>query len=215
MTISLGEALLRLAAAAALAGIIGIERQAAQKSAGLRTHMLVGLGAGLFALLSVEAFPESDPARVAAQIVAGVGFLGAGAIFRHGVSVRGLTTAAGMWTAAAVGMASGIGEYAVALIATGVAVVVLYVVGVFQWLYRGRVEQATVELLIRLGSAEGVELIRDAARDLVAPAGTVVIDEVGVERSVIRVSVIPDEADRVIARLAVLGGVVRVTRSRP
>lgn len=215
MTIELGDAILRLAAAAGLAGVIGFERQVAQKEAGLRTHMLVGLGAGVFALLSIEAFPGSDPARVAAQIVTGVGFLGAGAIFRHGVSVRGLTTAAGMWTAAAVGMAAGLAEYEVALVATGVAVVVLYVVGVIQWLLRGRVDDATVHLRVRLESSEHVDEVCDAARRIVAPAGHVTIDEVGDDRTAVSVFVPPVGADRAITALAVLPGVTRVTRTRP
>lgn len=213
MTISILDALARLSVAAVLSGVIGIERQVAQKAAGLRTHMLVGLGAGLFTLLGVDAFEGADPARVSAQIVAGVGFLGAGAIFRHGVSVKGLTTAAGMWTAAAVGMASGLGEYPVAIAASGVAVVVLYVVGVIQWLVRGRTSEATVELRVRLLSPDLVEQTRRAACDLIDKAGTVTIDEVGLERSVIGVFASPDTADSVITKLAALDGVVRVTRS--
>jgi putative Mg2+ transporter-C (MgtC) family protein len=215
MSIDLFDLIVRMSTAAGLAGVIGLERQVAQKAAGLRTHMLVGLGAGVFAFLSVESFPGSDPARVAAQIVTGVGFLGAGAIFRHGVSVRGLTTAAGMWTAAAVGLASGLGEYEIALVATGVAVVVLYVVGVVQWMLRGREDEATVHLRARLDPTADVEEVCTVARDLVEPAGGVSIDEVGVDHSTIIVSTTPAAADHALAQLARHPGVIRVTRSRP
>lgn len=215
MSIDVLEAIGRISAAAALAGVIGFERQVAQKSAGLRTHMLVGLGAGVFALLSVESFPGSDPARVAAQIVTGVGFLGAGAIFRHGISVRGLTTAAGMWTAAAVGMAAGLGEYGIALIATGVAVVVLYVVGIVQWLLRGRMDEPSVHLRVRIAPGTPIEPLRDRAREIVGPGGAVSIDEVGVDHSTIGVATTAADADHVIAMIATLQGVLRVARTRP
>ena len=100
----------RLALAVALGAAIGAEREFRDKAAGVTTHALVSLGASLFALVSVDAFGGgTDPSRVAAQIVTGVGFLGAGAIIRSGVSVRGLTTAASLWVTAAVGTACGIG----------------------------------------------------------------------------------------------------------
>lgn len=215
MSVDVLDAAARIAMSAALAGVIGFERQVAQKAAGLRTHMLVGLGAGVFTLLSVESFPGSDPARVAAQIVSGVGFLGAGAIFRYGISVRGLTTAAGMWAAAAVGMASGLGEYAIGLIATGVTLVVLYVVGIVQWLLRGRLDDASVRLRVRLERSGHVEAVADRARSIVYPAGSVAIEEVGTDRSTLSVDTTVAEADHVIALLAQLDGVSRVTRANP
>ncbi len=113
------EQLARLALAAGLGGAIGIERELADQPAGLRTHMLLSLGACLFTLISAYAFGAgSDPSRLAAQIVTGIGFLGGGAILRHGTSVRGLTTAASIWATCAVGVAVGIGRYALSLGAT-------------------------------------------------------------------------------------------------
>ncbi|GAB3561118.1 MgtC/SapB family protein [Spelaeicoccus albus] len=110
------EAIGLLAEAFVLSSIIGLERQLRQKSAGLRTHALVGMGAALFALVSGYGFSTLlgdhvilDPSRIAAQIVSGIGFLGAGVIFTRGDVVRGLTTAAAIWVTAAVGMASGAG----------------------------------------------------------------------------------------------------------
>ena len=212
MTLPLDEALVRLAVAAVLSGLIGFEREVAQKAAGVRTHMLVGLGAALFSLLSVEAFAGSDPARVAAQVVTGIGFLGAGAIFRHGFTVRGLTTAAGLWSVAAVGMAAGIGEWQVALLATGLAVVVLYVVGVTQWLLRGRRGEATTVLVMRMDDPSVVAEASESARRLVFPGGEVVIHEIAADRASIQVTVEPAHADEVIVKLRAMGGVEKVTR---
>ncbi|MBI5157321.1 MAG: MgtC/SapB family protein [Acidimicrobiia bacterium] len=210
--VDLGDATLRLLAAAALSGVIGFEREVAQKAAGLRTHMLVGLGAGLFTLLGINGFVGSDPARVAAQVVAGVGFLGAGAIFRHGATVRGLTTAAGLWTAAAVGMAAGLGEFAVAVVATGVALIVLYVVGVVQWLARGRRQMATAHLEVKLTDPHEVASLSAEAQRLVAPVGQVIIHEIAVGKALVRVSAQPREAGDLMVRLQAHPGVERVTR---
>ena len=121
------EFLIRIGVGAGLAGALGLEREASGKAAGLRTHSMVGLGSALFTLLSIEAFADADPSRVAAQIVSGIGFLGAGAIFRSGPIVKGLTTAAGLWAAAAVGMAAGSGQLLWATAATAIAAVVLLV----------------------------------------------------------------------------------------
>ena len=123
---------LRLVVAAVLSGLIGFEREARHKAAGLRTHMLVGLGAALFTLVGAEGFEGNDPARVAAQIVTGVGFLGAGAIFRRGATVSGLTTAAGLWAVAAIGMTAGAGLEEGAIAATVIAVVILYGLGLVE-----------------------------------------------------------------------------------
>jgi putative Mg2+ transporter-C (MgtC) family protein len=128
--ISTAEVAFRLALAAVLTGIVGLEREWRERAAGLRTHMLVGVGSALFTLVSAYAWEDFifdrsrgtvlDPTRIAAQVVTGIGFLGAGAIIRQGLSVRGLTTAAGLWVAAAIGMAVAAGYYSAALIGTGV-----------------------------------------------------------------------------------------------
>jgi putative Mg2+ transporter-C (MgtC) family protein len=121
--------LLRLVVAAGLGGAIGFERELRERQAGLRTHLVVSVGAALFTLVSAYAFrnfgTKVDPTRIAAQIVSGIGFLGAGAIIRQGLSVRGLTTAATLWLVAAIGMASGAGYYDGALIATLGALITL------------------------------------------------------------------------------------------
>jgi putative Mg2+ transporter-C (MgtC) family protein len=131
--LELWEIAVRLAVAAALTGAVGLERELRERAAGLRTHMLVGVGSALFTLVSAYAWTDFvfdrtqgtvfDPTRISAQIVTGIGFLGAGAIIRQGLSIRGLTTAAGLWVAAAIGMAVGAGFWAAALIGTGVVLV--------------------------------------------------------------------------------------------
>jgi putative Mg2+ transporter-C (MgtC) family protein len=131
--LELWDVALRLGVAALLTGAVGLEREWRERAAGLRTHMLVGVGSALFTLVSAYAWSDFvfdrtqgtvfDPTRISAQIVTGIGFLGAGAIIRQGLSIRGLTTAAGLWVAAAIGMAVGAGYWGAALIGTGVVLV--------------------------------------------------------------------------------------------
>lgn len=117
----------RVLIAAMLGVILGLERQFSNKDAGLRTYALVASGSALFTVLSIEGFDAADTSRVAAQIVTGIGFLGAGLIFRRGVNVQGLTTAAGLWSVAAIGMAAGTGLWGLAIVVT---VIVLFVLKV-------------------------------------------------------------------------------------
>ncbi len=152
------ETLARLALAAGLTGAIGLERELRERSAGLRTHVLVGVGSALFTIVSAYGWSDFvfgqgitfDPTRIAAQIVTGIGFLGAGAIIRQGFSIRGLTTAAGLWVVAAIGMAAGAGYYSAALIGTGVVLVAL---GPLRWL-----EGAPLNPLRREGRAIEIDL---------------------------------------------------------
>jgi putative Mg2+ transporter-C (MgtC) family protein len=123
------ELIRRLLTAALLGAALGFEREIKQKSAGLRTNILIALGSALFTLMSYELAGEANgnPGRVAAQIVTGIGFLGAGAIMRTDSGIQGLTTAATVWVNAAVGVAAGGGEYHLAFIATGVTLAALLV----------------------------------------------------------------------------------------
>jgi putative Mg2+ transporter-C (MgtC) family protein len=129
-----GEWLLRLFVAALLGALIGWEREQAQRPAGLRTYMLVSFGSALFTILSADKFfgSPADPSRIAAQVVVGIGFLGAGTVFREGDVVRGLTTAAGLWTMAAVGMAVGMGRILLAIVSTMIVLGILWGVRLFE-----------------------------------------------------------------------------------
>ncbi|CNH99130.1 MULTISPECIES: MgtC/SapB family protein [Yersinia] len=127
------DLLLRIALAGALGGLIGIERQLRSKEAGLRTHILVGIGSAMFMIVSKYGFEDLltlehvsfDPSRVAAQVVSGMGFLGAGTIMIQKQMVKGLTTAAGMWVTAAIGLVIGSGLYEIGIYGTLMTLVVL------------------------------------------------------------------------------------------
>ena len=122
------EMVLRLLLAAALGAAIGFQRERAGKAAGIRTHSLICLGSALFAAVSALAFPDADPTRIAAGIVTGIGFLGAGAIIhREGGLVGGLTTAATIWVVAGIGLAAGAGMYIVAAAAAVLVIAVLFI----------------------------------------------------------------------------------------
>ncbi len=125
----------RMLIAAILGAAIGFEREIHDHPAGMRTHLLVALGAAIFTELSIFGFgavsgasggAPVDPTRIAAQVVSGIGFLGAGAIIKYGTSIRGLTTAASLWAAAAIGMAVGAGSWVVALVGTAIIVFSLW-----------------------------------------------------------------------------------------
>lgn len=122
MTMSIGQAAIALGLAVGLGGLIGFERQWRNRLAGLRTNALVALGSATFVVF--EGLMPGDPTRVAAQVVSGIGFIGAGLIFREGLSVRGLNTAATLWCSAAVGVLAGAGFAVYALLATGFVVFV-------------------------------------------------------------------------------------------
>lgn len=146
----LTELLLRMLLAAALGAALGLERELSGQRAGLRTHLLVALGACVFteAGFAYGPRPGLDPTRVAAQVVTGIGFLGAGAILRYGATVRGLTTAASLWVVAAIGLAAGIGLYAESAVAAGLTLVAL--VGLRPLRTRLRLRRRTdrVELIV-------------------------------------------------------------------
>ena len=131
----------RLSVAAFLGGIVGLERQQRHKSAGLRTHILVSLGSCLIMLISyklyagVQGLTNADPARLAAQVVSGIGFLGAGTIMKEGLTIKGLTTAASLWVVAGVGLAVGAGYYVGAVTTTILSVLALTYLPRFERLY--------------------------------------------------------------------------------
>jgi putative Mg2+ transporter-C (MgtC) family protein len=133
---SQAELILRLLLAATLAGVLGVERELTEQPAGFRTHILVGLGAALFSIVSAYGFQSivaasprgttnADVTRIASQIVVGIGFLGGGAILKYGASIRGLTTAANLWITAAVGTAIGVGALVLGAATTAIALIAL------------------------------------------------------------------------------------------
>jgi putative Mg2+ transporter-C (MgtC) family protein len=169
VTISDWEVLGRLAAAAGLGAAVGIERELRDREAGIRTHLVVSLGAALFTIVSaygftefVEAGTQFDPTRIAAQIVTGIGFLGAGAIIRSGLSVRGLTTAGSLWIVAAIGMAAGAGYYVPAILGAALTVFALGPLRALghEVIERIRPEERRLVIELKLG-ANVTELLRE------------------------------------------------------
>jgi putative Mg2+ transporter-C (MgtC) family protein len=198
---------LRLLAAAVLASVIGLERRLRYKSAGLRTHTVVGLGAALLMIVSQHGFREVirpgwislDPSRVAAQVVSGIGFLGAGLIFVRRDSVRGLTTAAGIWLCAAIGLACGAGMQTEAVMAT-----VLYVVlvPIYTWIeIRWLTPRADEE--IEVVCRDEAEVLAALTRSLEAAGGR--IENVAFERTGESLA----DGGSITYRLKLLGGGVR------
>jgi putative Mg2+ transporter-C (MgtC) family protein len=181
-----------LSLAAVLGGLIGVERELREREAGLRTHLLVSLGSALFTIVGAYGFHEfldsganvvrADPTRIAAQIVTGIGFLGAGAIIRQGLSVRGLTTAATLWVVAAVGLACGAGYYSAAVITTALVLLALYPLRIIAYrvLVRFRPEDGHLLVELRAGAAPG-EII-DAIEATGARVDSVVVSQEGDRR---------------------------------
>ena len=132
----LWEGVARLLLVVVLAGAVGLERELRDQEAGLRTHMLVGVGAALFVITGNFAWSELefgndvgvvlDPSRVVAYVITGIGFLGAGTIIKHGINIKGLTTAASLWVVAAVGVSIGAGEYGLGVVATAIVLLSLW-----------------------------------------------------------------------------------------
>jgi putative Mg2+ transporter-C (MgtC) family protein len=150
-----GDLILRLLVAAALGAAVGLEREFHDHPAGTRTHLLVAMGSALFTILSVHGFADPgtnvDPTRIAAQIVTGIGFLGAGAIIHYGTSVKGLTTAASLWATAAVGLACGAGMY---ILAAATTVIVLVSLGPLNRLVAAMRPHSARTMQVRLGLDE-------------------------------------------------------------
>jgi putative Mg2+ transporter-C (MgtC) family protein len=169
--LSWADVLVRLAVAGILGGAIGAERELREHDAGLRTHMLVAVGSALFTIVSAYAWTDFnfsarngvtyDPTRIAAQIVTGIGFLGAGAIIRQGLSVRGLTTAASLWVVAAIGIASGAGYYSGAVIATALVLFSLWPLRIVAHRFLERFRPGELRLEIELRSNESPSVLLD------------------------------------------------------
>lgn len=187
------DAILRIFLALALGALIGLERELTQKSAGLRTHILVTLGATIFTWVSLSDFYQGlsqlpfdpdennrivrDPSRVAAQIVAGIGFIGGGAVLRYGTTVRGLTTAASLWTMASIGMLIGIGQYRLSIVATLVTFLVLFTIGHFERRFFskniGTFNRLKIHIVAKGGEAESAQLwIEEHYKDRIVEAKT-------------------------------------------
>jgi putative Mg2+ transporter-C (MgtC) family protein len=171
------EAVLRLVVAVVLGAVVGAEREVNDQPAGLRTHIAVCLGAAVFGVVSTLGFDEFkaerattnfqvDVTRVASQVVVGIGFLGAGVIFRERTVVKNLTTAASMWVTSAIGLTAGVGDLGTAAAATAILVLVLVALRPLRTLLRERMQHPTRELAVRLVPDGSVDDLLGAARRL-------------------------------------------------
>jgi len=205
------ELLLRLALAAILGSAIGIERERLIWAAGLRTHMLVSVGACLFMIVSAYGFAGVlgthvilDPSRVAAQVVSGVGFLGAGSIILRNEVVKGLTTAASMWAVAAIGLAVGGGLYLAAIAATVLILFILAGIKPLEERFRSGRQAVVIQLQAERGSMSVRQLI-------VQPGETPDVDEVTISLG----QHAPKDVDEMVASLSKLPSVIAVKQSQP
>jgi putative Mg2+ transporter-C (MgtC) family protein len=203
----------RLAVAAVLGGAIGAERELRDREAGFRTHLLVSVGAALFTLVSAYAWTDwafstrtglvFDPTRIAAQIVTGIGFLGAGAIIRQGLTIRGLTTAATLWVVAAIGMAAGTGYYWAAIATTALVLVTLWPLRLLAHVAFARLRTAEGRLTVELRSAAGAGPLLTTLEGAGARLRTLQFDEAdGRRRIVADVELAPQASpDRLVSAL--------------
>jgi putative Mg2+ transporter-C (MgtC) family protein len=221
-SLSWPEALLRVVIAAALGGAVGLERELRDREAGFRTHMLVSIGSALFTIVSAYAFRDflvsgtavvrADPTRIAAQIVTGIGFLGAGAIIRQGLSVRGLTTAATLWVVAAIGMAVGAGYYGGAVITTAVVLISLWPLRILAHRATARFRVQTSTLVVQLPAGASPGPLIDSVEGLGARVQSVEIGHEADRRTVLLDLTMPPRIDppRVVADLGDLDDVLEV-----
>lgn len=188
------EVILRVVLAAALGGAIGLERELRDREAGLRTHLLVSVGAALFTLVSAYAWTDwtfstrdglvFDPTRIAAQVVTGIGFLGAGAIIRQGLSVKGLTTAATLWVVAAIGMAAGVGYYEAALVTTALVLVTLWPLRILAFKLSARVRPEEGRVAVDLPAGASAVSILEAVERTGADVRSLEFEQEGDRRRV-------------------------------
>jgi putative Mg2+ transporter-C (MgtC) family protein len=221
-TLNWDESLLRLALAALLGGLIGVERELREREAGLRTHLLVSLGSALFTIVGAYGFNafldsgasvvRADPTRIAAQIVTGIGFLGAGAIIRQGLSVRGLTTAATLWVVAAVGLAAGAGYYSAAVSTTALVLLALWPLRIIAYRILVRFRPEDGRLLVALPSGQPPGEVIDEVERAGARISSLEVSQEGDRRRLEFDVVLPRDtpAARVVGRIADMEHVLEV-----
>jgi putative Mg2+ transporter-C (MgtC) family protein len=212
------DVLARIALAGALGGLVGLEREIRERAAGMRTHLLVAVGAAVFTIVSAYAWRDFvasgavrfDPTRIAAQIVSGIGFLGAGAIIRQGLSIRGLTTAATLWVVAALGMAAGAGYWSAAIAGTALVLFALWPLRILGRRFLVRFRQARQRLIVDVPSGAGAGAVLTALEEAGAQASALEFEEdQGRRRLAVDVRLSPRATPTaVVARLMDVEGVL-------
>jgi putative Mg2+ transporter-C (MgtC) family protein len=221
-SLSWEESLLRLALAAVFGGAVGLEREFREREAGFRTHMLVSVGSALFTIASAYGFRDfllhggslvrTDPTRIAAQIVTGIGFLGAGAIIRQGLSIRGLTTAATLWVVAAIGLTTGAGYYSAAAITTLLVLFSLWPLRILTHRVMARFRPETDRLLAQLPAGASPAPLILALEEHGAQLRTVEIGHEADRRTVLLDVALPPRSDApaMVAKLSELENILEI-----
>lgn len=222
LVLSQPEAVLRMALALALGAAVGAERQRGDRPAGIRTHALVCLGSAVFMLVSAFAFPEFtqaaggrvDPTRIAAQVVTGIGFLGAGIIFTQRNMTRGLTTAAGLWAVSAIGLAVGAGMYFVACAGSVLVLVVLALLKPIE----SRLFNARAQVVLRVAPQIGqIAHIRNALKAHGIRPRSIMISPYEANQELIEVYCAPasmEVLEQLIAELRTMPGLIDIELDR-
>jgi putative Mg2+ transporter-C (MgtC) family protein len=212
---------LRLLVVAVLGCAVGFERERLMWAAGIRTHMLVAVGSCLLMIVSAYGFQHAlliphvvlDPSRIAAQVVSGIGFLGAGSILLRGQIVKGLTTAASVWAVAAIGLASGGGLYFAAAVSTVIILVILAGLKPIEEVYRARAQSAVLEIAAERDvlPASALHKVLGVRASQVRRIASRVQEDVGLERLTVTIARVSQrDLDRIAARLAGVPGVAEV-----
>ena len=221
-SLSWEESLLRLALAAVFGGAVGLEREFREREAGFLTHMLVSVGSALFTIASAYGFRDflvnggslvrTDPTRIAAQIVTGIGFLGAGAIIRQGLSIRGLTTAATLWVVAAIGLTTGAGYYSAAAITTLLVLFSLWPLRIVAHRTMLRFRPETDRLIAQLPAGESPAPLIGALEEVGAQLRTLEIGHEADRRTVVLDVTLPPRSDApaIVAKLSELENVLEI-----
>ncbi len=215
--ISEQQIVIRLLTAALLGGLVGFERERHQQPAGLRTHMILAIGSALAMCLSIDLamqftplVPNGDPARLAAQVISGIGFLGAGAIFRFGATIKGLTTATSLWTVAIIGLVVGAGHFFSATVATILLLGTLSVLDYLEKRYLASVITRTINVRVqdRRGLVEELkQILADLQIEIKALSFSKNVETNELDVKAIAVVPRQQDTDQLIARMSQIQGI--------
>ena len=208
------QIILRILVAMGLGALIGWERERRGQPAGLRTHIILCIGSALAMILSINlAYPNNDPARLAAQVITGIGFLGAGAIFRYGTGVKGLTTATSLWTMGIIGLACGMGMF---LVAAGTTILLLFVLYWVEKLEIRYIHQA-VNFNVEVVAANRKGLLKDLKKILSEPPRSISSTQItrDMVEDVVEItfnirSTDADQADDLVSRLSAVKNIKKI-----
>jgi putative Mg2+ transporter-C (MgtC) family protein len=208
------QIILRILVAMGLGALIGWERERRGQPAGLRTHIILCIGSALAMILSINlAYPNNDPARLAAQVITGIGFLGAGAIFRYGTGVKGLTTATSLWTMGIIGLACGMGMF---LVAAGTTILLLFVLYWVEKLEIRYIHQA-VNFNVEVVAANRKGLLKDLKKILSEPPRSISSTQItrDMVEDVVEItfnirSTDEDQADDLVSRLSAVKNIKKI-----